>query len=253
MSPPIDIDGSEIQEATIDGQDVSEITIDGQQAAELNVIPDSGVSYYSFNNSNANDQWNDFDGTVNGASYVPSGGYESSGAYDFNAGNGDHIALNGDSAYPIDFTTEGLSVAWRVNPDDLSTARTVWLGDGSQTGWALEILSNGSVQVTVASKGTNPILSSSASAVSTGSLTHIGFSYDASDDNITIYVDGDEDGSGSGGDEDNAQGLNRVGDPGSAGVASGSSFDGVLDDGKYLKRPLTDTEWSDLASTGSIN
>jgi len=41
MSPPIDIDGSEIQEATIDGQDVSEITIDGQQAAELNVIPDS--------------------------------------------------------------------------------------------------------------------------------------------------------------------------------------------------------------------
>jgi len=42
MSPPIDIDGSEIQEATIDGQDVSEITIDGQQAADLNIIPDSG-------------------------------------------------------------------------------------------------------------------------------------------------------------------------------------------------------------------
>jgi len=43
MSPPIDIDGSEIQEATIDGQDVSEITIDGQQAADLNIIPDSGM------------------------------------------------------------------------------------------------------------------------------------------------------------------------------------------------------------------
>jgi len=43
MSPPIDIDGSEIQEATIDGQDVSEITIDGQQAADLVVIPDSIV------------------------------------------------------------------------------------------------------------------------------------------------------------------------------------------------------------------
>jgi len=45
MSPPIDIDGSEIQEATIDGQDVSEITIDGQQAAPLNVIPDSGLKH----------------------------------------------------------------------------------------------------------------------------------------------------------------------------------------------------------------
>jgi len=46
MSPPIDIDGSEIQEATIDGQDVSEITIDGQQAADLNVIPDSAIAHY---------------------------------------------------------------------------------------------------------------------------------------------------------------------------------------------------------------
>jgi len=50
MSPPIDIDGSEIQEATIDGQDVSEITIDGQQAAELNVIPDSVVHQYTAEN-----------------------------------------------------------------------------------------------------------------------------------------------------------------------------------------------------------
>jgi len=43
MSPPIDIDGSEIQEATIDGQDVSEITIDGQQAADLIGIPDTSM------------------------------------------------------------------------------------------------------------------------------------------------------------------------------------------------------------------
>jgi len=46
MSPPIDIDGSEIQEATIDGQDVKEITIDGQQAAEFIDIPDSAVAQY---------------------------------------------------------------------------------------------------------------------------------------------------------------------------------------------------------------
>jgi len=49
MSPPIDIDGSEIQEATIDGQDVTEITIDGQQAAELIDIPDAGLQHrYDF-------------------------------------------------------------------------------------------------------------------------------------------------------------------------------------------------------------
>jgi hypothetical protein len=41
MSPPIDIDGSEIQRATIDGEDVSEITIDGQQTAGFVDIPDA--------------------------------------------------------------------------------------------------------------------------------------------------------------------------------------------------------------------
>jgi hypothetical protein len=43
MSPPIDIDGSEIQRATIDGEDVSEITIDGQQTAGFVNLPDSAV------------------------------------------------------------------------------------------------------------------------------------------------------------------------------------------------------------------
>jgi len=43
MSPPIDIDGAEIQRATIDGEDVSEITIDGQQTAGFSIIPDSAV------------------------------------------------------------------------------------------------------------------------------------------------------------------------------------------------------------------
>jgi len=40
MSPPIDIDGSEIQNATIDGQNVNQVTIDGQEV--FDGIPDSG-------------------------------------------------------------------------------------------------------------------------------------------------------------------------------------------------------------------
>jgi len=55
MSPPINIDGSKIQEATIDGQKVSEITIDGQQAAGLNVIPDSVVSQGAATDISASD------------------------------------------------------------------------------------------------------------------------------------------------------------------------------------------------------
>jgi hypothetical protein len=41
MSPPIDIDGSEIQKATIDGQNVNQVTIDGQEV--FVGIPDSGM------------------------------------------------------------------------------------------------------------------------------------------------------------------------------------------------------------------
>ena len=48
MSPPIDIDGSEIQRATIDGEDVSEITIDGQQTAGFVDIPDGGLLLEGF-------------------------------------------------------------------------------------------------------------------------------------------------------------------------------------------------------------
>jgi len=49
MSPPIDIDGSEIQEATIDGQIVSEITIDGQEA--FDPIPDTQITRPTDNGS----------------------------------------------------------------------------------------------------------------------------------------------------------------------------------------------------------
>lgn len=50
MSPPIDIDGSEIQKATIDGQNVSEITIDGQQTAGFVDIPDSAIDSFEDQN-----------------------------------------------------------------------------------------------------------------------------------------------------------------------------------------------------------
>jgi len=46
MSPPINIDGSKIQEATIDGQDVSRITIDGQTAVAF--VPARFISRYEF-------------------------------------------------------------------------------------------------------------------------------------------------------------------------------------------------------------
>jgi len=119
MSPPIDIDGSEIQEATIDGQNVSEITIDGQQAARLRDIPDSAltqdlVAWYRFEDGDARDYTNDldatfadstaYDGTVNGATHNSSGGVTdfktdaSSGFFDFDGSNDDIQVTNIDNS-----------------------------------------------------------------------------------------------------------------------------------------------------------
>jgi len=73
MSPPIDIDGSEIKRATIDGEDVSEITIDGQQTADFVDIPDSAIHQWILDDvgtGTATDSVGAADGTVNAVSSV---------------------------------------------------------------------------------------------------------------------------------------------------------------------------------------
>jgi len=64
MSPPIDIDGSEIQRATIDGEDVSEITIDGQQTARFFDIPDSVIHRWPFDEGSGSTVADTVGGTV---------------------------------------------------------------------------------------------------------------------------------------------------------------------------------------------
>jgi hypothetical protein len=69
MSPPINIDGSKIEEATIDGQNVTQITIDGQRATNFSDIPDSVVDHfeetlYEDQNNTLSDYYTVDDGSV---------------------------------------------------------------------------------------------------------------------------------------------------------------------------------------------
>lgn len=63
---------------------------------------DGGISYYSFNSSNANDQWGADDGIVNGATYLSNGGPRSDGAYSYD-GTDDWIGLP-FASYPMPST-----------------------------------------------------------------------------------------------------------------------------------------------------
>jgi len=79
MSPPINIDGSEIQKATIDGQNVSEITIDGQQTAGFVDIPDSIADQNEWlhnegSGATLTDSQGSLDGTISGATWQSDAG-----------------------------------------------------------------------------------------------------------------------------------------------------------------------------------
>jgi len=127
MSPPIDIDGSEIQEATIDGQDVSEITIDGQQAADLIDIPDSEdlQARYDFRRN---------DGTLPLVDQTGNG-------YDINNGqfSGVGASINGNQAGDFDGVDDLITTAWTNVPQPthifgVFEARSP-LDDGFQAIW----------------------------------------------------------------------------------------------------------------------
>jgi hypothetical protein len=99
MSPPINIDGTDITGATIDGQEVKEITIDGQVVFPTTTLPvaySNLVAWYPFDDSEYGGTELDdvtailggsgddtaFDMTNRGASYISSGGVT-----DINAGS----------------------------------------------------------------------------------------------------------------------------------------------------------------------
>jgi len=117
--PPTNIDGTDITGATIDGTDVTEITVDGDTVFAALDIPDSVVAqdlvaWYRFEDGDARDytatlngQFADstaYDGTVNGATFRPSGGVR-----DFNNG-ANSGAFEGDGTDDdISFLTPSVS------------------------------------------------------------------------------------------------------------------------------------------------
>jgi hypothetical protein len=257
MSPPIDIDGSEIQEATIDGQDVSEITIDGQQAAELNVIPDSVLAqdllaWYRFEDGDARDYTNDldatfadstaYDGTVNGATFQSSGGVTdfengaNSGAFEFDGSN-DKITIDPFNNLP----NNEFSVSLWSNKDTTNSNVCFWhmpnsSGDNTNAVFTesdeYRYLSNNNVFDT-------------GIPVKDNTWQHIVATGDGS--TASIYVDNSL-GATTSYNTFNFEGVFHIGVDVDGGPRSGFSqfFDGQIDDVRIYNRALTESEISDI-------
>jgi len=152
MTPPINIDGSQVSGITIDGESVSEVTVDGDVV--FGAIPDSAINRWRIGEGSGS-TWGDAIGSadfsVNGGSWVSDsnaeGGYKYSqdGSDDFSSATRD---IDSFSVLLISITVETtvssgkhISVSWgedgafggitlRINPDGNGQAR-IDVGDGS--------------------------------------------------------------------------------------------------------------------------
>jgi len=165
MSPPINIDGSEIQEATIDGQNVSEITIDGQQTADFVDIPDSAVAQFDAQKlsgfsdgdtvSSRIDQSDAGFDLTNGSGTYRASGLNGFPTVDYNGSSDGHDAATGLSVTDKFVIFAVIDSDFGVSP---SNNQMLWAHDSANEGfqfngsWSL-FLSGGSFTGSVSSLG----------------------------------------------------------------------------------------------------
>jgi len=260
MSPPIDIDGSEIQDATIDGQDVSKITIDGQQAADLSGIPDSAltqelVAWYRFEDGDGRDYasnaefpsvtWGDstaYNGTVNGPSFQSNGGVRdfvngtNSGAFNFDGSDDEIDTGNNGFTSPISLTgwgrNEGGGEPYFVNAyQDTIQGNFFFLVNPAAS----------RVQLTFYAEFGETTVNNTNVTHSLNNYHHYAFTYDSTS-GLDVYVDGNNIGSAS------PEGSWSQKSPILIGEATEGSryWDGDIDDVRVYNTKLSDAQIADI-------
>jgi hypothetical protein len=249
MSPPIfNPDGSEVSEIVLpDGSTASEVIgPDGNVVFEAGAdIPDSGVLKYGFNEGSgttATDSFGSNDGAINGASFTTTSA-EGSHALSFDGNVGENV----DSSLVPD-TTNNFSWAVRFKTSfpttDSEEAHILSTNDGND-GVSIAF-SSGDLRVE-GGGGVESDNTSSISGLGDGVYHSAIITFDGS--NITLAIDGTRQLTESIGTFDSGVNL-RVGER--ARSSSTSPFNGLIDDVRVYDKALTETEESNLASTGSI-
>lgn len=235
-------------------------------------IPDSGVFRHTFDNadttgSTALDVWNNFDGTINGATTGVSGAnqtYSTAEAYDFD-GVDDSVSIPNDPQLVFgDGTTDSpFSVAAWINPDASSQFRII-VKSGSSLGtreYLFTITGSDNLGLVFYDDGSDLAdqcrrFGTTDFSTLTGTWSHVVATYDGSGtaSGISLYVDGGAESyseTSTGGD------YTAMGDEGGSldigyFETTGSYADGTIDDPRLYDKELTSTEVSNLYSSGSI-
>lgn len=219
------------------------------QIIEIDVydIPDSGVLRYEFEDdsdtSTAIDSWQNYDGSINGAIYTSD-------------------AQNGNSALQFDGTDDSVSIPnYDVAPGSFSIS--IWAKkdntgdndpllvklDSNSTGYYLNIQNDSSIDFRILDSNANDVRAR-PSVSETTDWQHIVATYDSSTDTAELFKNGTSIGSSSSsiGDFSNSVGADiGVDDRGP------NYFTGIVDEPRIFSKALSDTEVSNLHSTGSIS
>jgi len=238
---PTSIDGTDITGATIDGTDVQEITVDGQTV--FTATPASLVAQYRFEN-NVEDSINNFDGVDNtGLGYTGSS-EEGSFAklFDTNGGGVDISAAPSNSSFTF--------VGYVYFENDVGDKQHFGGNAGTSGDSVLMRITGIGGDYRFKVGGTQEDFSSSN--IVTGSWIHVGFGYDSSTNEATVY----ENGSILANKTYNEGSLSSITDKLGLGVfgvgQSLEPLDGRMDDVRYYSKKLDSTEISNLYNTGSI-
>jgi len=238
--------------------------------AELpsNAIPDSGVFRLTFDDADttggsALDVWNNYDGTINGATTGVTG--ELGEAYDFD-GTDDFVAIANDPALVFgdgSADSEFSLSAW-INPDTATAFRI--LSKANSSGGTREYLftiTSGDVPALALydDGGTldNQLQKFGQTDFSalTGLWTHVAATYDGSGEasGVKVYVNGSEENYSVSEVGPEYTAMRDMGGSVDAGLLqdANSYADGRIDDPRLYSKELTNTEVSNLYNTGSIS
>jgi hypothetical protein len=221
---------------------------------EVTDIPDSGVSYYEFEDDSdtttATDSWGTNDGTISGAAYTTTAQVGSL-ALDFD-GDDDYVTL-GQNALA---TKAPFSVSTWINPDDWTSTRLNYIAAWEQTtdpfsGWAIRDDSQNNSPLEFNLKdGSGNAYRVRTTRPTTDSWTMITATYDT-DGTLALYKDDSQ-----AGENTNADGsLNQVTADVTLGARDAGAdrfYDGVEDDVRFYDKALSATEVTNLFNTGSI-
>jgi len=185
MSPPINIDGSQVSGITIDGTEVTEVTVGGDTV--FGAIPDSVIAQYQFednaNTTTAVDSIGSNDLTLNGQSYTSSTVKCGSLALDDDAT--DSPAESQSTVdLPGDNVQNEMSIAAYVNPD-VSDSNEYVFGwqESNDSDWLFVRFASTGFQGYLRVGGTN--IQTSGGTISNGSYEHVAVVADNSE--IIVY------------------------------------------------------------------